>query len=174
MAKTKNCENFQNFKRPRKTRSTLTLENKFKAIQLLKENKSERCVAEIMGVSRSQINRISISKEKIENFYQDKVFQPVAKVMANRSLNADLDKAVHNWFREMRNPLGRRKPLSLSRAIIQARALHEANKIGLTEFKASDGWFRNWRRRNGIGPSLRLFGEAGDVNIEEIEKLIQV
>ena len=121
MAKTKNCENFQNFKRPRKTRSTLTLENKFKAIQLLQENKSERCVAEIMGVSRSQINRISISKEKIENFYQDKVFQPVAKVMANRSLNVDLDKAVHNWFREMRNPLGRRKPLSLSRAIIQAR-----------------------------------------------------
>ena len=99
----------------------MTLENKFKAIKLLKENNSERCVAEIMGVSRSQINRISISKEKIENFYQDKVFQPVAKVMANRSLNADLDKAVHNWFREMTNPLGRRKPLSLSRAIIQAR-----------------------------------------------------
>ena len=132
------------------------------------------CVAEIMGVSRSQINRISISKGKIENFYQDKVFHPVAKVMANRSLNADLDKAVHNWFREMRNPLGRRKPLSLSRAIIQARALHAAKKIGLTEFKACDGWFRNWRRRNGIGPSLRIFGEAGDVNIEEVEKLIQV
>nr|CAH0104760.1 unnamed protein product [Daphnia galeata] len=158
----------------RKTLSTLTLENKFKAIQLIKEKKSERCVAEIMGDSRSQISRISISKEKIENFYQDKVFQPVAKVMANRSVNADLDKAVHNWFREMRNPLGNRKPLSLSRAIIQARALHEAKKIGLTEFKASDGWFRNWRRRNGIGPSLRLFVEAGDVNIEEVEKLIQI
>ena len=128
MAKTKNCEYFQNFKRPRKTRSTLTLENKFKAIKLLKENNSERCVAEIMGVSRSQINRISISKEKIENFYQDKVFQPVAKVMANRSLNADLDKAVHNWFREMTNPLGRRKPLSLSRAIIQARVYMEQKR----------------------------------------------
>lgn len=110
MAKIKNCENLANFKRPRKTRSILTLENKLKVIQLLKENKSERCVAEIMGVSRSQTNRIRISKEKIENFYQNKVFQPLAKVMVNRSLNADLDKAVHNWFREMRNPLGRRKP----------------------------------------------------------------
>jgi hypothetical protein len=140
MEKTKNCENFQNFKRPRKTRSTVTLENKFKVIQLLKENKSVNFVAEIIGVSRSQINRTSISKEKIENFYQDKVFQPVAKVMANRSLNADLDKTVLNWFCEMRNPLGRRKPLSLSRAIIQVRALiHEAKKIGLTEFKAYDG-----------------------------------
>ena len=118
-----------------------------------------------MGVSGSQINRISISKEKIENFYQDKVFQPVAKVMANRSMNADLDKAMHNWFREMRNPLGRRKPLSFSRAIIQARALHEEKKIGLSEFKASDGWFRNWRRRNGIGPILRFFFEKLEMSI---------
>ncbi len=93
--------------------------------------------------------------------------------MADRSLNADLDDSVYNWFREMRNPLGRRN-LSLSRAVIQARALHEAKKIGLIEFKASDEWFRNWRRRYGIGPSIRLFGEVGDVNIEEVEKLIQV
>jgi uncharacterized protein YerC len=117
MAKIKNCENLSNFKRPRRTCSTLTLENQFKVIQLLKEDKSERCFAEITGVFRSQINRISKSREKIEHFFQDKVFQPKAKVMVNRSLNANLDIAVHNWFREMRNPLGRHKLLSLSRTI---------------------------------------------------------
>jgi hypothetical protein len=162
------------FKKPRKIRETLTLENKLNVIELPNENKSERCVAQLMGVSLSQVNRIGKSREKIERFSKEKVFQPTAKVMANRSLIADLDDSIYNWFREMRNPLGRRKPLSLSRAVIQARALHEAKKIGLIEFKASDGWFRNWRRRYGIGPSIRLFGEAGDVNIEEVEKLIQI
>jgi len=34
--------------------------------------------------------------------------------------------------------------------------------MNLLEFCASDGWFRNWRRRNGIGRSVRLWGEAGD------------
>ncbi|EFX68993.1 hypothetical protein DAPPUDRAFT_114086 [Daphnia pulex] len=65
------------------------------------------------------------------------------------------------------------KPLSLSRAHIQARASHEAKLRGIQNFKASDGWFCNWRKRCLIGPSLRLFGEAGDVNIEEMEPLIQ-
>jgi hypothetical protein len=53
---------------------------------------------------------------------EKKVFQPSAKIMANLSKNQELDKAVLQWFNEMRNPRGRLKPLSLSRAIIQARA----------------------------------------------------
>ena len=51
--------------------------------------------------------------------------------MVNRSLNADLDKGVQNWFCEMMNPIGHRKPLSLYRAIMQTTALHEAKKNGL-------------------------------------------
>jgi hypothetical protein len=102
------------------------------------------------------------------------VFQPSAKIMANLSKNQELDKAVLQWFNEMRNPRGRLKPLSLSRAIIQARALHEAKLRGIADFKASDGWFRNWRKRYGIGKSLRLHGEAADVNIQETEPKIEV
>jgi hypothetical protein len=74
----------------------------------------------------------------------------------------------------MRNPSSKCKPLSLSRAHIQARAAHEAKLRGIPNFKASDGLFRNWRKLCLIGPSLRLFGEAADVNIEEMEPLIQV
>ena len=44
----------------------------------------------------------------------------------------------------------------------------------ISEFKASDGWFARWRKRFNVGDSVALFGEAGDVNIEEVEKLIQV
>ena len=93
--------------------------------------------------------------------------------MANLSKNQELDKAVLQWFNEMRNPRGRLKPLSLSRAIIQARALHEAKLRGIADFKASDGWLPNWRKRNGIGKSLRLHGEGADVNIQETEQKLR-
>ncbi len=89
------------------------------------------------------------------------------------SKNQELDKAVLQWLNEMRNPRGRLKPLSLSRAIIQARALHEAKLRGIADFKASDGWLPNWRKRYGIGKSLRLYGEAADVNIQETEQKLR-
>nr|CAH0108968.1 unnamed protein product [Daphnia galeata] len=69
----------------------------------------------------------------------------------------------------MRNPKFRCKPLSISRAHIQARALREAKIRGISGFSASDGWFRNWRRRYEIGASIRLYGEAGDVDVGAIE-----
>ena len=47
-------------------------------------------------------------------------------------------------------------------------------KLGIiTEFKASDGWFRNWRKRNEIGLSICLNGEVGDVYINELAPLMQ-
>ncbi len=49
--------------------------------------------------------------------------------------------------------------------IHRLRANKENQIRGIQNFKASDGWFRNWRNRCLIGHSLRLFGEAGDVNL---------
>jgi hypothetical protein len=92
-----------------------------------------------------------------------------AKVTKNMSENKELDDAVYDWFLEMRNPKFRCKPLSISRAHIQARALREAEIRGISGFSASDGWFRNWRRRYEIGASIRLYGEAGDVDVGAIE-----
>ena len=126
-----------------------------------------------MGVSRMQVNRIRHSKEKIQELASKQVIQSTAKVMANLSKFPEIDKVVDDWFVEMRNPKRRWKPMSISRAHIQARAMHEAKARGIEDFKASDGWFRNWRKRHGIGKSLRLFGEAGDVNLVEVEPMMQ-
>nr|CAH0104180.1 unnamed protein product [Daphnia galeata] len=154
-----------------KTRNCLSLDLKIKVIGMLKEGLSERAIAASVGASKSQVHRISASKETLVQLSTN---NPSAKIMANLSKNQELDKAVLQWFNEMRNPRGRLKPLSLSRAIIQARALHEAKLRGIADFKASDGWFRNWRKRYGIGKSLRLHGEAADVNIQETEPKIEI
>lgn len=158
----------------RKSRNCLSLKDKEKAIELLNNKKSEQFIATLFGVSKSQIHRLSVNKENIAKCIEDNVFSDSKKRLVNESRYPELDDAVLKWFKELRNPTNKCKPLSLSRAHIQARAAHEPKLRGILNFKASDGWFRNWRNRCLIGPSFRLFGEAGDVNIEEMEPLIQV
>jgi hypothetical protein len=68
------------------------------------------------------------------------------------------------------HPSQRCKPLPLSRGIIQARARKIAEKLGVIDFTASDGWFCEWRWRKEKGKSVRLHEEAGDVNLIEAEK----
>lgn len=82
---------------------------------------------------------------------------------------------MYQWFLKILHPIGRCKPLPLTRELIQNRAKIFATDHNLPEFKASDGWFRNWRGRHGIGKSIRLHGEAADVNLiapeEEMSKI---
>ena len=85
----------------------------------------------------------------------------------------EIDDAVFKWFIKVRNLNKGSKPIPISRAIIQARAKREAAQHGIVDFVASDGWFRNWRRRKNIGKSVYLRGEAGDVNIQEAARQIQ-
>lgn len=77
----------------------------------------------------------------------------------------ELDDQVYKWFTKILHPTGRCKPLPLTRDLIQKQALQVADNLSLARFKCSDGWFRNWRRRYGIGNSVRLHGEAADVNL---------
>jgi hypothetical protein len=47
-----------------------------------------------------------------------------------------VDKMVFDWFVDVRHPLGKRKPLPLSRGIIQARAKRVASELGFADFNA--------------------------------------
>lgn len=102
------------------------------------------------------------NKDLITNGIKDGTFKLTAKKFGDQAANPELDKTVFNSFQEMRNPSFKCKPLPISRLHIQERARLEARRMNLHEFSASDGWFRNWRKRNDIGRSVRLWGEAGD------------
>lgn len=73
----------------------------------------------------------------------------------------------------MRNPPHRKSPLPISRAQIQARAKMEAEIRKIENFAASEGWFQRWRKRLGIEKSMRLFGEADDVDPQVMGPLIE-
>ena len=61
------------------------------------------------------------------------------------------------------------KPLPVSFSIIKAKAEEMAKSLGETNFKASSGWWEKVRKRNDIGKSVRLHGEAGEVDHEQLK-----
>ena len=127
-------------------------------------------VAQQFGIGITQVYKIYKAKDEllksIESVPQD------SKIRKTKEKHPVIDAAVFDWFYSLRTLRGARKPLPVSRSLIQARALYEAKQRGITEFKASDGWFGCWRWQYNVGKSVRLHGEAADVNIEEAEQEI--
>ncbi len=150
-------------------RNCLTVEQKLKVIERLNNNISLSKIASEFKVSKTQIFNVKASKENILNGVSEGILMPTAKTLPNRSKQIEIDNAVFKWFKEMRKPTFRCKPLAIARSHIQARAMVEAERMGIEGFRASNGWFSNWRKRNGVGRSLRLYGEAGDVTYLEFE-----
>lgn len=160
----------------RKTRESLSLKDKLKVIHLLEnEKKSIRGVVVALEgrVTKSTVQRISADREKLKEIEKKGIIQPTAKRMKNEARFHEIDEAVFKWFNLMRNPPHRKYPLPISRAQIQARARIEAEIRKIENFTASDGWFQRWRKRFGIGTSMRLFGEAGDVDPVAMGPLIE-
>ena len=56
--------------------------------------------------------------------------------VSTKCVHPEIDAAVLKWFKEMRNPEGRLKPLPISGKQIQIRAQIEARHRGLTQFKS--------------------------------------
>ncbi len=58
----------------RKPRNCSSLKEKCRAIDLLKEKKSEQFIATLLGVSKSQIHRLSVNKENVQKCFDENVF----------------------------------------------------------------------------------------------------
>ena len=86
------------------------------------------------------------------NSSDENLFVESKKRLGNESRHPELDNSVLQWFKEMRNPTSKWKPLSLSRAHFQARAVHEAKLRGILNFKASD--------RRGFREGVKELAEA--------------
>ena len=64
--------------------------------------------------------------------------------MKNSDYN-DLDKAVSIWFRNARE-----NNIQIAGALVQEISRGLAQNLGLTDFKASDGWLEKWKLRHNV------------------------
>ncbi len=58
----------------RKPRKCLSLKEKCKVIELLKDKKSEQFIGTLLGVSKSQIHRLSVNKENVQKCFHENSF----------------------------------------------------------------------------------------------------
>ena len=156
----------------RKVHRVLTLSEELQVINLVEQKQSDRKNAAQFDISRSQVQRIRLDKENIKKVSEEKQLSDSFRHLKNKAKFPEIDKAVYNWLLTVRSPENRLTPLPISRAHIQCRAKREAGLRNVQDFKASDGWFRRWRNRFSIGDSVRLYGEAGDVNLAEMEPIM--
>ena len=152
-------------------RRFLSGNDKQKVLSELKAGKPPLDVAAEFGISKTQV--YSIRKKKCASI--GKMLVPLcAKVASSRAKHPAIDRAVYEWFRSIRTLTGARKPLPVSRSMIKARALFEAKRQGVIDFRASDGWFYNWRWRCNVSKCTRLHGEAADVDLDAAEREMHV
>lgn len=136
-----------------------------------KSGLSTRKLAEKFKVGKTQVTILLQNKEEVRNLYREGG-NADQKRKFPKTEGLAVDQVVFNWFCKARN-----KHLPISGPIIQAKALEVAQSLGLSDFKASNGWLERFRRRHDI-TFKRICGESADVNVEDVktwkEKLLVI
>lgn len=103
------------------------------------------------GISTSTLSTFKKSKEKI--------FQASAGVKRERKPDlSEINAAVSLWFAEQRN-----NKINLDGSLIRGKDEEFAKMMGHKDFKASSGWFSNWKKRNDVVFKAET-GESGAVD----------
>ena len=110
----------------RKKRKCLKMEDKQKVIDAIKAGKHVEDIIHVSGISKSQAYRIFQRKDSIVRAVTEGSVPTQSKVVVNKAKYPIIDEAVFQWFCSIRSLRRGSKPLSVSRALIQARAVHEA------------------------------------------------
>jgi hypothetical protein len=144
------------FKMSKKT--TLTLSDKIKLIELKQhENLSVKELMVKFKCGKTQVYEAIKNKDKLmEQWVSCKNSGKSKRVVSVRFEQVEQD--LYRWFINCRS-----KSLPISGPILQTEATKLAEKLGISDFKASNGWLDRFKRRHNI-VCKQINGEANDVN----------
>ncbi|CAH1241537.1 TIGD4 [Branchiostoma lanceolatum] len=143
-------------------RTALTLLQKIEVIRRAESGKSSRQLAADFGVGRTQIqNIIKRKREHLEDFEDN---APTNKKRNIRNTgNEEINRLCWEFFRETTSRI-----TACSGPMLQAAALRFAKDLGVTDFKASNGWLDSFKKRHSIAAST-MVGESAGVNQTVVE-----
>lgn len=147
---------------PKKKYKSLSIAAKMQILQEVEENAavkgSKLLIAKKYGISPSTLSTFIKNKDQIaENFVG--TTSPSAK-WARKPGIPEVDEAVSIWFSDARS-----HSIKFDGLMIRTKAEEFAKMLGKTDFKASDGWLANWKKRNNVSYKNE-HGESGSVNFE--------
>lgn len=129
-----------------KKRKKLSIEEKISVIEAVHKGSSQRSVAKLFDVSKTQVQHIIATKDELLLEYQVSLDSNVPKPKRHRKTNnEEINEATLNWFHERKA-----KNLPLSGSMLQEKALELARQSNNQTFKASNGWLHAFVRRNNI------------------------
>ncbi len=127
---------------------------------------NQALLARTYNVTSKTIKRTLLSAEKVKHQMMSSLGQSKHK----RSIKfIAIEEKIVAFVSLLRN---RTKPLPVILSIVKEYAEQVAQNLGGKDFRASSGWWEKVRKRNGIGKSVKLHGEAGEVDCEQIKKKI--
>lgn len=148
-------------------RHTLSLKEKYNVIDASNKNPGmgSRALAAKFSCGKTQIQAILNNKESIVELYESNMSSTsmLTRKRCRESDYSQVNEALYNWYL-----------LATSRNIYPGghqlceKAKQIAEKLNVSDFKASNGWLTRWKTRHNI-KQHRVCGESGEVRGETVE-----
>lgn len=118
----------------------------------------QREAAGKLNVSQSVLSRILRNRKEIELEALQNECQ--SRKRKRDGKDADVEHALKEWFLKVRE-----KDARVSGTLLREKAEELAEKMGKDNFKATEGWFHRWKKRENISYQ-KTHGEQGDADRE--------
>lgn len=135
---------------------TLNIGDKLKIIKLVGEGKrKKKDIAADFNIPCSTLSTILKNKEEI----QQSAIEGNLKCRRKRNAELkDVEECMIKWFKQCRE-----KNITLGGPLMREKAEQFARSLGHIDFKASNGWLENFKKRHNIS-FKKVCGESGAVN----------
>lgn len=155
----------------RKSRTSLTLNQKLEMIKLSEEGLSKAEIGRKLGLLRQTVSQVVNAKEKFLREMRSATPLHTRMIRRRNSLIADMEKALVVWIEDQAS-----HNVPLSQSLIQSKALTLFNAMkaqrgpGAAEekFEASRGWFKRFKERSRFPDARAPGGAAGVLTDEEL------
>ena len=149
-----------------KTKVVLDLNTRVKVIHTSEQDKlSVKQIMNMFNIGKSQVHEILKKETEILMWWENCANGKIKREL-KKTANEYVNEIVWEWFVSVRV-----KNHRVSGPMVQEYAKKVTQKLGKTEFKASNIWLGSFRKRHEIVFN-KLCGGSSDVNSETIEELV--
>ena len=143
-------------------RKAVSLETKVAIIHASEKGQKQVDICKDYSLSKSTVATIVSNKSKILKVFEENKVKPERKKIRGSNFN-QVEEALHTWYRQMRA-----KNLPVSGPTLIEKATKFANELNVEDFKASQGWLDNFKKRNNISSKV-MAGECESVSTNVTE-----